>query len=87
MDNTIDLLEKNKELIKCQNCIFNDGCEKMFSECPSNFIENQYTMEMDHFKYCEVDEWNKLNEDQQKEFMTKVLEIHEKYSDVESNVK
>ena len=53
--NEVNLMEKNYSYLKCQNCIFNDGCEKMFEECPANFFSDKASLddyEFMHFKNC-----------------------------------
>ena len=88
--NEVNLMEKNYSYLKCQNCIFNDGCEKMFEECAANFLSDKTSLddyEFMHFKNCAKEEFDKLNEEQQKEFVTSVVEVYNNYKNVESNVK
>ena len=87
--NEVNLMEKNYSYLKCKNCIFNDGCEKMFEECAANFLSDKESIDYEfmHFKNCEPEEFEKLNEEQQKEFVTVVVEIYNNYKNVESNIK
>lgn len=88
--NEVNLMEKNYSYLKCKNCIFNDGCEKMFEECAANFLSDKASLddyEFMHFKNCAKEEFEKLNEDQQKEFVTSVVEVYNNYKNVDSNVK
>ena len=88
--NEVNLMEKNYSYLKCQNCIFNDGCEKMFEECAANFLSDKASLddyEFMHFKNCEKEEFEKLNEDQQIEFVTNVVEVYNDYKNVDTNVK
>ena len=88
--NEVNLMEKNYSYLKCQNCIFNDGCEKMFEECAANFLSDKASLddyEFMHFKNCSKEEFDKLNEEQRKEFVTSVVEVYNNYKNVESNVK
>lgn len=74
-----------KNLISCKECIFNDGCEKMFSRCPANFIGeyngNDFEYDYAHLKYCKNEEFNMLTEDEQEQFIHNVIEMNEKYND------
>ena len=87
--NEENLMKKNYSYLKCKNCIFNDGCEKMFEECAANFLSDKESIddEFMHFKNCAKEEFDKLNEEQQKEFVTGVVEVYNNYKNVESNVK
>lgn len=88
--NEVNLMEKNYSYLKCKNCIFNDGCEKMFEECAANFLSDKASLddyEFMHFKNCSKEEFDKLNEEQQKEFVTGVVEVYNNYKNVDSNVK
>ena len=87
--NEENLMKKNYSYLKCKNCIFNDGCEKMFEECPANFLSDKTSLDYEfmHFKNCEKEEFEKLNEEQQKEFVTGVVEVYNNYKNVDSNVK
>ena len=87
--NEENLMKKNYSYLKCKNCIFNNGCEKMFEECPANFLSDKASLDYEfmHFKNCEKEEFEKLNEDQQIEFVTAVVEVYNNYKNVESNVK
>ena len=87
--NEVNLMEKNYSYLKCKNCIFNDGCEKMFKEFPANFLSDKASLDYEfmHFKNCEKEEFEKLNEDQQIEFVTSVVEVYNNYKNVDSNVK
>ena len=87
--NEVNLMEKNYSYLKCKNCIFNDGCEKMFEECPANFLSDKASTDYEfmHFKNCAKEEFDKLNEEQQKEFVTNVVEVYNNYKNVDSNVK
>ena len=40
-----------------------------------------------HFKNCAKEEFEKLNEEQQKEFVTAVVEVYNNYKNVDTNVK
>ena len=87
--NEVNLMEKNYSYLKCKNCIFNDGCEKMFEECAANFLSDKESIDYEfmHFKNCAKEEFDKLNEEQQKEFVTHVVEVYNNYKNVDSNVK
>ena len=87
--NEVNLMEKNYSYLKCKNCIFNDGCEKMFEECAANFLSDKESIDYEfmHFKNCEKEEFEKLNEDQQIEFVTNVVEVYNDYKNVDTNVK
>ena len=87
--NEVNLMEKNYSYLKCKNCIFNDGCEKMFEECAANFLSDKESIDYEfmHFKNCAKEEFDKLNEEQQKEFVTRVVEVYNNYKNVDSNVK
>lgn len=87
--NKENLMEKNYSYLKCKDCIFNDGCEKMFEICPANFLSDKASVDYEfmHFKNCEAEEFEKLNEEQQKEFVTVVVEVYNNYKNVESNIK
>ena len=85
----VNLMEKNYSYLKCKNCIFNDGCEKMFEECAANFLSDKESIDYEfmHFKNCAKEEFDKLNEEQQKELVTDVVEVYNNYKNVDSNVK
>lgn len=87
--NEENLMKKNYSYLKCKNCIFNNGCEKMFEECPANFLSDKASLDYEfmHFKNCEKEEFEKLNEDQQTEFVTNVVEVYNDYKNVDTNVK
>ena len=87
--NDKNLMENNYSFLKCENCIFNDGCEKMFDECPANFLSDKASLDYEfmHFRNCEKNEFEKLTEEQQKEFVTNVVEVYNKYENVNTNVK
>ena len=87
--NEENLMKKNYSYLKCKNCIFNNGCEKMFEECPANFLSDKASLDYEfmHFKNCEKEEFEKLNEDQQIEFVTNVVEVYNDYKNVDTNVK
>lgn len=87
--NEENLMKKNYSYLKCKNCIFNNGCEKMFKECPANFLSDKASLDYEfmHFKNCEKEEFEKLNEDQQIEFVTNVVEVYNDYKNVDTNVK
>ena len=87
--NRENLMEKNYSYLKCKDCICNDGCEKMFEICPAIFLSDQASVDYEfmHFKNCEPEELEKLNEEQQKEFVTVVVEVYNNYKNVESNIK
>ena len=87
--NDKNLMENNYSFLKCKNCIFNDGCEKMFSECTANFLSDKPSLDYKfmHFKNCDKNEFDKLTEEEQKEFVTNVVEVYNKYKTVESNIK
>ena len=86
--NEENLMKKNYSYLKCKNCIFNNGCEKMFKECPANFLSDKASLDYEfmHFKNCEKEEFEKLNEDQQIEFVTNVVEVYNEYKNVDTNV-
>ena len=87
--NEENLMKKNYSYLKCKNCIFNNGCEKMFEECPANFLSDKASLDYEfmHCKNCEKEEFEKLNEDQQIEFVTNVVEVYNDYKNVDTNVK
>ena len=87
--NEENLMKKKYSYLKCKNCIFNNGCEKMFKECPANFLSDKASLDYEfmHFKNCEKEEFEKLNEDQQIEFVTNVVEVYNDYKNVDTNVK
>ena len=87
--NEENLMKKNYSYLKCKNCIFNNGCEKMFEECPANFLSDKASLDYEfmHFKNCEKEEFEKLNEEQQIEFVTNVVEVYNDYKNVDTNVK
>ena len=87
--NDKNLMENNYSFLKCENCIFNDGCEKMFGECPANFLSDKASLDYEfmHFRNCEKNEFEKLTEEQQKEFVTNVVDVYNKYENVNTNVK
>ena len=87
--NEENLMKKNYSYLKCKNCIFNNGCEKMFEECPANFLSDKASLDYEfmHFKNCDKEEFEKLNEDQQTEFVTNVVEVYNDYKNVDTNVK
>ena len=87
--NEVNLMEKNYSYLKCKNCIFNNGCEKMFEECSANFLSDKASLDYEfmHFKNCEKEEFEKLNEEQQIEFVTNVVEVYNDYKNVDTNVK
>lgn len=81
--------DKNNDLIRCENCIFNDQkCEEMFDECVTNFIDDPADEEhlLCHLKYANIDEFGKLNDNEQEEFINTVLEINEQMKNVKTNV-
>ena len=61
----------------------------MFEECPANFLSDKASLDYEfmHFKNCEKEEFEKLNEEQQKEFVTNVVEVYNNYKNVDTNVK
>ena len=83
MDNN-KLTVQEKDLISCDKCIFNDGCEKMFSSCPANFVGDyngkEFEYDFVHLKYCNNEKFNMLTEDEQKQFIHNVMEMNEKYN-------
>ena len=87
--NEVNLMEKNYSYLKCKNCIFNDRYKKMFEECAANFLSDKESIDYEfmHFKNCAKEEFDKLNEEQQKEFVTSVVEVYNNYKNVDSNVK
>lgn len=87
--NDKNLMKNNYSFLKCENCIFNEGCEKMFGECPANFLSDKPNLDYEfmHFRNCEKNEFEKLTEEQQKEFVTNVVEVYNKYKNVNTNVK
>ena len=68
-----DYLETKDDTIHCENCTFNEDCEKYFNNCVSNYAKNYETGESCHLKYCEMIHWNELEEDQQAYFLQNVL--------------
>ena len=87
--NEVNLMEKNYSYLKCKNCIFNEERKKMFEECAANFLSDKESIDYEfmHFKNCAKEEFDKLNEEQQKEFVTSVVEVYNNYKNVDSNVK
>ena len=87
--NETNLMENNYSFLKCENCIFNDDCEKMFDECPANFLSDKPSLDYEfmHFKNCEKDEFEKLTEEQKNVFVTNVVDIYKQYENVNTNVK
>lgn len=87
--NETNLMENNYSFLKCENCIFNDSCERMFDECPANFLSDKPSLDYEfmHFKNCEKDEFEKLTEEQKNVFVTNVVEVYKQYENVNTNVK
>lgn len=90
--NDKQLMEKDYSFLKCDKCIFCENCEKMFNECPANFISDKiedYASEIEfmHLKNCQKQEFDTLTEEQQKSFVKNVVEIYMDYQEIDSNIK
>lgn len=68
-----DYLETNDNTIHCENCAFDSNCEELFDTCISNYANDYETGKTCHLKYCELINWNELNEEQQAYFLQNVL--------------
>lgn len=75
-----DLLETKDNFLTCENCIFNDGCEKRFSGCIANFTDDFMMEQLNHLRYCEPAEYETLNEEQKKEFNEQLDSIEEDFN-------
>ncbi len=68
-----DYLEAKDNTIYCENCVFDSNCEELFDTCVSNYAKDYETGKTCHLKYCELINWNELNEKQQAYFLQNVL--------------
>ena len=68
-----DYLEIKDNTIHCENCVFDSNCEELFDTCVSNYAKDYETGKTCHLKYCELINWNELDEEQQAYFLQNVL--------------
>lgn len=73
------LLETRDETLWCDSCAFDVDCEN-YLECVANYIRDDKLV---HLRYCENEEFEKLSEEEKKEFLG-ILEDRYKKQDAES---
>ena len=53
--------------LECENCCFNENCEELFNACAANWANDRRTGTV-HLRNCEIENFEKLNEDEQDQF-------------------
>lgn len=76
---TKNILETRDDTLWCDNCAFDADCEQ-YLECVANYIRDEKLV---HLRYCENKEFEKLSEEEKKEFLA-ILEEKYKRTDSES---
>lgn len=74
-----NILETRGDTLWCDDCAFDVDCEN-YLECVANYIKDGNVV---HLKYCENAEFEKLSDEEKKEFLG-ILEEKYKKVDTES---
>lgn len=77
-----DLMEVREDMLKCEQCIFNENCEGRFTGCIANVTNDFLVEDITHLRYCETQEYDTLNKDEQDEFNNELNKLEKEFNEL-----